>query len=192
VLFKLLNVPTGLFGLYSYLCLVNVKHNRKQVLQIATGLFCEKGYTALGVDEILKQTGMTKGAFYNAFGNKESFVLEALSLYSEENVNRLVRNLEPKPGHKGCLVNSMMTELSGTNPSIANATNMHFNGILKNIVPTVQQAQNEGSLTKTISTEEMAEILHSSFYGILNRLKSHRSTEASMNLFRILINAFKN
>jgi len=57
---------------------VNVKHDRNKVLQTATGLFCEKGYSALGVDEILKQTGMTKGAFYNAFRSKEAFLLETL------------------------------------------------------------------------------------------------------------------
>ena len=129
------------------------------MLQTATDLFCEKGYTALGVDEILKQTGMTKGAFYNAFGSKEAFLLETLSFYSENNSQRLINKLTVKKGQKavdqlekfylemlhmqdkinyrGCLVNCMMTELSGTKPKVASAINSHFSGILQLIIPIV-------------------------------------------------------
>jgi TetR/AcrR family transcriptional repressor of nem operon len=192
---------------------VNVKHDRNKVLQTATGLFSEKGYTALGVDEILKQTGMTKGAFYNAFGSKESFLLETLELYSEKNTQRLLNKLTPQVelkaieqleqfyiemlemqdriNHRGCLVNSMMTELGGLNPNITDAINTHFETIIKSIVPIIQQAQNEGDLVSTISAEEIAEVLHSSFYGILNRLKSNRNKESSKKIFKILINLIK-
>jgi TetR/AcrR family transcriptional repressor of nem operon len=192
---------------------VNVKHDRNKVLQTATGLFSEKGYTALGVDEILKQTGMTKGAFYNAFGSKESFLLETLELYSEKNTQRLLNKLTPQGelkaieqleqfyiemlemqdriNHRGCLVNSMMTELGGLNPNITDAINTHFETIIKNIAPIIQQAQNEGDLVSTISAEEIAEVLHSSFYGILNRLKSNRNKESSKKIFKILINLIK-
>jgi TetR/AcrR family transcriptional repressor of nem operon len=192
---------------------VNVKHDRHKVLQTATGLFSEKGYSALGVDEILKHTGMTKGAFYNAFGSKEAFLLETLAIYSDKNTQRLVSKLAPQDGvkaidqlelfyiemfdmqdsinHKGCLVNSMMAELSGINPNVTDAINTHFETIVKSLAPTVQDAQNEGDLIDTISADEIAEIFHSSFYGMLNRLKSKGDTASSKNIFRILINAFK-
>lgn len=192
---------------------MNVKHDRNKVLQTATELFSKNGYTALGVDEILKQTGMTKGAFYNAFGSKEAFLLETLTLYSEKNTQRLLNKLTPQDelkaieqleqfyvemleiqdriNHKGCLVNSMMTELGGLNPNITDAINTHFETIIKNIAPIIQQAQNEGDLINTNSAEEIAEVLHSSFYGILNRLKSKGNTEFSKNIFNILINVFK-
>ena len=52
---------------------MNIKHDRNKVLQLGVKLFWCKGYHHLGVDEICKTTGMTKGAFYNAFKSKENF-----------------------------------------------------------------------------------------------------------------------
>lgn len=192
---------------------MNVKHDRTKVLETATGLFCDKGYTALGINEILKQTGMTKGAFYNAFVSKETFLLETLTLYSDKNTQRMITKLAPnnelkaidhleqfyvemldmqdRINYQGCLINNMMTELSGISPAITDAINLHFESILKKLVPTIKQAQNEGDLLKTNSAKEIAELLHAAFYGILNRLKSNGKTESSKNLFKILINAFK-
>ena len=37
-------------------------------------LFAEKGYEAVGVNEICKETGMSKGAFYHAFETKDGFL----------------------------------------------------------------------------------------------------------------------
>ncbi|MGL1886001.1 MAG: TetR/AcrR family transcriptional regulator [Reichenbachiella sp.] len=192
---------------------MNVKHDKKKVLQKATELFSAKGYTALGVDEILKQTGMTKGAFYNSFVSKEAFLLEALELYSEHNTQRLLIKLAPREGlkaiaqleqfylemlemqdsinHKGCLVNNMMTELGGINHNITQAINRHFETIIKNILPTIRLAQNAGDLVNAISAEEIAEVIHSSFYGVLNRLKSNRNSESSKKTLKILFNVIK-
>ena len=49
---------------------MNIKHDKENVLKIGLGMFCNKGYNSLGIDEICKVTGMTKGAFYNAFKSK--------------------------------------------------------------------------------------------------------------------------
>lgn len=193
---------------------MNVKHDREKVIQTASGLFSEKGYTALGVDEIIKKTGMTKGAFYNAFGSKEAFLLEALTKYSESNTQRIERKLQSRSDlkaavqleqfylemldmqdqieHKGCLINNMMTELSGINENVTCAINSHFDTIIENLIPIITQGQAEGDLKTTMSAQEMAELIHSSFYGILNRLKSKGDTEASKKLFKILISVIKN
>ena len=42
----------------------------------------EKGYSAAGIDEILKRVGVPKGSFYHYFKNKESFGLEILECYA--------------------------------------------------------------------------------------------------------------
>ena len=77
---------------------MNVKHNRDAVLKTGLSLLCNKGYHSLGVDEICKVTGMTKGAFYNAFKSKEQFLYEATLLYSELNIKRIQAELLPKSG----------------------------------------------------------------------------------------------
>ena len=71
-------VPNGLFV---YFYSMNIKHDKEQVLKTGVDLFWIKGYHSLGVDEICKLTGMTKGAFYNAFKSKENFLLKAIEVY---------------------------------------------------------------------------------------------------------------
>ena len=61
---------------------MNIKHDKENVLKTGLSLFCNKGYNSLGIDEICKVTGMTKGAFYNAFKSKEQFLIEDLVIES--------------------------------------------------------------------------------------------------------------
>lgn len=45
---------------------------RRRILDSAIRLFAEQGYPATGTREIISQSGMTGGAFYHHFGDKES------------------------------------------------------------------------------------------------------------------------
>ncbi len=71
---------------------MNKKHDHNEVLKSGLKLICSKGYNSLGVDEICKSTGMTKGAFYNAFQSKENFLLKGLVVYGEMTVKRLTES----------------------------------------------------------------------------------------------------
>lgn len=72
---------------------MNIKHDKEKVIKIGINLFCSKGYSNLGIDEICKSTGMTKGAFYNAFKSKEQFLLTTISTYGEMTVTHLSNRL---------------------------------------------------------------------------------------------------
>ena len=134
---------------------MNIKHDKEAVLKSGQALFCNKGYNNLGVDEICKTTGMTKGAFYNAFKSKEQFLLETITLYGENNVQRIKRELQdsekfsayerlqnfyikmleyqPNSNYIGCYINNMMSELGATNEIVAEMTNIEFNNFIKAI-----------------------------------------------------------
>ena len=45
---------------------------RRRILDSAIRLFAEQGYPATGTREIIAQSGMTGGAFYHHFGDKDS------------------------------------------------------------------------------------------------------------------------
>ena len=51
--------------------------NREILLETALSLFYEKGYDAVGVQEIVDQAGVTKPTLYYYFGSKRG-LLEAL------------------------------------------------------------------------------------------------------------------
>lgn len=46
--------------------------------EAAFQLFAEKGYAATSIDDITKQAGYTKGAFYTHFNNKEEIFLQIM------------------------------------------------------------------------------------------------------------------
>ncbi|MFT5609372.1 MAG: TetR/AcrR family transcriptional repressor of nem operon [Parvicella sp.] len=89
-------IPIVLTGLLCSLDRMVTKHEKIKVISDGIKLFCAKGYSALGVNEICKITGMTKGAFYNAFQSKENFLLTTIRKYGEITVAYLSTELNNK------------------------------------------------------------------------------------------------
>jgi TetR/AcrR family transcriptional regulator, transcriptional repressor for nem operon len=57
--------------------------NRTRVLDAALGLFSERGFSGVGVSELMAEAGLTHGGFYNHFGSKAELEAEACSLAFE-------------------------------------------------------------------------------------------------------------
>lgn len=185
-----------------------LKHNKDEVLKIGLGLFHEKGYNNLGVDELCKRTKMTKGAFYNAFKSKEGFLNQAISLYGTQNLNRIKKELEPKESEtaierlkgfylkmleiqpninfKGCFVNNIISELGTSNESISAKCLNEYNAFLDQIIPTIKEAKESGQIKNELSTKQIAELLHSTFYGVLTLSKSNRDYKQGINIINTL------
>jgi AcrR family transcriptional regulator len=52
---------------------------REAIMETAWGLFLEKGYAAVSVDEIISKSGGSKSTVYDFFGSKEGLFLELVS-----------------------------------------------------------------------------------------------------------------
>lgn len=193
---------------------MNKKHDYNEILNSGITLICDKGFNSLGVDEICKSTGMTKGAFYHAFHSKESFLLKGLNLYGELTVERLHSQLseengkpkaidrlielynsmfdaQPKNNFMGCMVNNIMSELGTLNETVGKSTSIEFNKFIEAIEPSVKKAQAEGDLIETIDSKTLTELLHSAFYGSLTRAKSMRNHESGKLIMQTLINSLR-
>jgi len=193
---------------------VNKKHDHNEVLKSGLKLICSKSYNGLGVDEICKSTGMTKGAFYNAFLSKENFLLKALNVYGELTVKRLktqlsrengkpkaidriidlydfMFNAQPKNNFMGCMVNNIMSELGSTNETVGRAASVEFNSFVEAIEPSVKEAQVDGDLTLSIDSKTLTELLHSTFYGSLTRTKSIQDHKQGKIIMQTLINTLR-
>lgn len=192
---------------------MNIKHNKEDVLKIGLGLFCNKGFNNLGIDEICKVTGMTKGAFYNAFKSKEQFLTEAILLYTKNNVNRIKTQLQPNNKQSayerlvqfyvnmldvqpnvnfmGCFVNNIMSELGATNENIGLLSSNAFDSFIDEIEKTVIEAQQNGEIKADLNAREITELLHSTFYGTLTRAKSTKNKIQSIKTIELLFNNLK-
>ncbi len=192
---------------------MNIKHNKEEVLHRGMELFFQKGFNALGIDEICKMTGMTKGAFYNAFKSKEQFLTEAIQLYGENNVKRInnvfqqnralsalerleafyvqMLDAQPKTNFAGCFINNMMAELGVSNELVRQATTREFNKFIEAIEPIVEEAQQEGSLAIEMSSRQLTELIHTTFYGILTIARSSQNKEQGIQTIQLLFHSLK-
>jgi len=66
----------------------------RQLLSVAERLFLKKGYRATTVEEIARGAGLTKGAFYHHFKNKED-ILYAMVKYTAEQFIQGLMELPP-------------------------------------------------------------------------------------------------
>ncbi len=69
--------------------------NRTRLLQCANELFYEKGYDAVGVQEIVARAGLTKPTLYYYFGSKKG-LLEALVAERFDRLRGMYRELDAK------------------------------------------------------------------------------------------------
>lgn len=67
------------------------KDVRRQVLDTAHKIISTKAYSAVGLNEILKASGVPKGSFYYYFGTKEAFGVELLEGYFDD----YIAHIEP-------------------------------------------------------------------------------------------------
>ncbi len=53
--------------------------NRRQILDVASRLFREKGFDAVSVSEVMKAAGFTHGGFYGHFSSKDDLVAQTIT-----------------------------------------------------------------------------------------------------------------
>lgn len=62
---------------------------RQHIIDVARSLMTHKGYTAVGLTELLGAAGVPKGSFYHYFRSKEEFGQALLEEYFQEYIGRV-------------------------------------------------------------------------------------------------------
>lgn len=173
------------------------KHNKEDILNVGYNVLRKNGYHGVGINQILKESGIPKGSFYNFFESKEDFAQQVVRQYGcsneswianyfEQSVSSPVESLkafyrvvikmnEDDDYAGGCLVNNMSIEVGGTNDVIAAEADEHFVSWLRVLAGVIEKGQKNGEIIKKFEPMELAEYLHAGFYGALSRSKVTRS-----------------
>lgn len=64
---------------------------RERLLRAGVAMLTERGFSAVGLDEILSAVGVPKGSFYHYFGNKAAFGLALVDAYAAYFAGKLDR-----------------------------------------------------------------------------------------------------
>lgn len=139
--------------------------NRQRLVQAALKLFCQRGFAAVGTQEICQEAGVLKGTLYHFFPTKIDLAIEALRHYGEafrvrldelaardESPSSLVRALFAmvesdakqcfdKNGFvSGCLHGNLAMELSTTEPRVRDILNHVTNTWVTALAPVLAAA----------------------------------------------------
>ncbi len=167
---------------------------RDTLLDTATRLFRQQGYTATTVDEICSQAGATKGAFFHHFESKEAIAKECLvrwkqgvgallagvgALDADDPVDRvlglldfLIELFSDPQQIKSCLAGTTVQEVSETHPQLRDAANDCFVALKGHLQAMLDEACRSRRLKR--DTESLATLWIAAMQGAFILCKASR------------------
>jgi AcrR family transcriptional regulator len=151
------------------------------VVEASRDLFWDQGYAATSIDDLSAATGLGRGSFYKAFGDKHSMFVRGLELYCTEAVDgiraelrnpdlsaydRLVAHIRgaadsvaSDTDRRGCLLAKSAAELSSTDPVVARHVKRTLDAWLRELTATISAAQADGDIPSETDAKSMASLL---------------------------------
>ncbi len=174
--------------------------SKDRILTNAQELFHKKGFQQTSVDEILRESGVTKSNFYYHFKSKEELGLQILDRrikqYEAEVLSTTLENKSMSPSvrigkfyakvktfHadmgcvKGCPFGNLAIEMSGVNEKFRGSLSAFFIRWEKTIEDCISEGINNGEFRDDISPKIIAQLILSHLEGAVMMVKTHRSID---------------
>ena len=174
-----------------------VHETKQRLITVGLRLLLERGYHAVGVQELLTETDIPKGSFYHHFASKEDFALQVIDAY-QANVHALldatledgrrpplervrvfferVREAYEAEGYLGCLLGGLGQELSGASELFRRKIEGCIASIAGRIALCLEEARAKGDLPSAADPRSMAELLVNAWEGAALRSRLVRSS----------------
>jgi TetR/AcrR family transcriptional repressor of nem operon len=172
---------------------------RQHIIDVAKSLMTHKGYTAVGLLEVLKTAGVPKGSFYHYFRSKEEFGQALLEEYFQEYIGRVDivmaaqgNGAERLLGYlrywaktqafdhpeEKCLVVKLGAEVCDLSQDMRSVLEEGTALIIQRITRCIEQGKADGSITTTQDAEALAESLYQLWLGASLLVKVRNTTTA--------------
>ncbi|QEW34434.1 TetR/AcrR family transcriptional regulator [Erwinia billingiae] len=171
---------------------------RDHILATGQRIMAGKGFSAVGLNEILKDAGVPKGSFYHYFGSKEAFGVDMLSHYFDDYLADIDRTLG-QPGltmaqrlmnyfqqwqasqsfsdcQGKCLAVKLGAEVADLSDSMRLALDAGTSGIISRLSEALETGVAEGSLAIDEPPHTVAESLYQLWLGASVMVKIVRHT----------------
>jgi TetR/AcrR family transcriptional regulator, transcriptional repressor for nem operon len=161
---------------------------RQHILDVAYPLFLRKGFTAVGLAELLTAAQVPKGSFYHYFGSKEAFGEAVLETYFADYLARMDALLaapgtsaaqrlmaffddwlDSQTGDEAqsrCLVVKLGAEVSDLSESMRAALARGTRGVISRLARCIEEGHADGSVPAAMTTQDaQAVALYQSWLG---------------------------
>lgn len=174
----------------------NKLFTREMLLQAGTEVVKEKGFAAVGVDEILQRTGISRCSFYYYFKTKDIFGLELVQLYRDfisEELDRRLRDETLSPLERlrafvafrraaflrgecrsVCLMGKLAQEVNILPPEFRERITEAFVRWQEAVASGLRRAQEAGELSADVDCAQAARLFWYGWEGALQRANLER------------------
>ncbi|KHK63825.1 TetR/AcrR family transcriptional regulator [Pseudomonas frederiksbergensis] len=186
---------------------------RQGILDVGQKIMAAKGYTAVGLNEILATAGVPKGSFYHYFGSKDAFGEALLESYFETYLDEIDQTLS-QPGltmaqrllnyfriwqdtqsfqdcQGKCLAVKLGVEVADLSEAMRAVLKRGTSGIIDRLASGIESGLAEGSLAISGTPHEVAQNLYQLWLGasvMVKITKSVQPFETAMSTTRQLLN----
>ena len=172
---------------------------RESLLEVGQELFLSSSFNNVGLNDILKKSGIPKGSFYHYFDSKEDFGLKVLEQYHRQNADALSKLLEDESltpylqlktfyqdtidhfdeiGYcQGCLMANLSQEVADVNENLRCKISQLSKQIVDQVSACVERMENNELNLGHLRPCEAAQILMNSWQGAIMKMKLEKSRE---------------
>jgi TetR/AcrR family transcriptional regulator, transcriptional repressor for nem operon len=170
-------------------------NTREDIVQAGLKCLAEKGFNAVGVQDITDTAGVPKGSFYNHFESKEALGAEIVARYGADQTRReiltdsAVRPLQRLRRHfdristlyadsqftRNCILGGFSAELANQSETIRESLRKLYGQWTKDLEATIAEAQAKGEIANKTKASDLAAFLLDSYEGALLRARVERN-----------------
>ncbi|WP_461515890.1 TetR/AcrR family transcriptional regulator [Porticoccus sp.] len=194
--------------------MMTVPDTRERLLEIALELIWQSNYSCVGVNDICKQAGVTKGAFYHHFDSKAGLFCEATAYYWQVIKNDLDAVFSPlnsplvqlenllhflimaklgndQAGIRGCPFYTAGAQIGSNEEKVIEALQLLSENAVKYNTALVRALQSGGYLEEDVDAEQTALLLYHFIHGVFSYAHVHEGVETikrdlAVGLYRLL------
>ena len=172
----------------------NPERTRERLLQAAFREIFRSGFRGTDLDTILRTAGVTKGAMYHHFENKEALgyaVLdEVIANMGQEKwawplknavnpIDTLIAiirstSLKPSDVRFGCSLNNLSQEMAPLDEGFRKRTAKMFRGWQASIADALREGKRRGMVRADVNPDEMGSFLVATYEGYISLAKSEQ------------------
>ena len=182
--------------------------SRDALLLVGQDLFLKSSFNCVGLNDILKSSGVPKGSFYHYFESKEDFGLQVVEQYHRQNSEDLAELLADKSltpylqlktffeanishfteiGYcQGCLMANLSQELADVNEKLRCRISELMQLIVDQIAVAIESMEANELNLGDLDAQEAAQVLMNSWQGAIMKMKlekDQRALDVFMKLF---------
>jgi TetR/AcrR family transcriptional repressor of nem operon len=181
----------------------DLEKSRKEILEVAFIEVFSRSFQGVSVDDIMKKTSMTKGAFYHHFPTKldlgyalvddviSPMIIDRwiapLSEYENplegilERLKVLIGSASPQELKWGCPLNNLVQEMAPVDKEFKNRLQIALTLWIDEMDKQLKRAKKAGFVKSDVNTRQVAHFIvmaHEGFYGMLKGLDDPRAFPA--------------